>query len=575
MIYDVVIIGGGPAGSTVSSLLKKYNPELNVLVLEREKFPREHVGESQLPPIGAVLDEMGCWDKVEAANFPIKIGATYRWGNTTDLWNFELYPSKDFKDEPRPAQYVGQRQRTAFQVERSVYDKILLDHSASLGTEVREETKVAEILRDGDRITGLKLEDGSIVEGRYYVDGSGSSGLLRRAMGVDIVEPSSLRNIAFWDYWDNTEWAYSIGTGGTRVLVMSLGYGWIWFIPVGPTRTSIGLVCPAEYYKSTGLKKEEVYLNAINDEPLISGLIKNATRENEVRSTKDWSYYAERMYGENWFLVGEAAGFADPILAAGLTMAHLGAKELAYTILALDEGKFDSEWLKKSLQENQTQRVQQHIKFADFWYTANGCFTDVKEHTRTIAAEVGLDLDANAAFQWLGTGGFMDEHFSTGFSGFDFGGVKDTIDLMTQGKVILTCQQNNVFKLNMEGAIEEEFATYDGNGGIVAVPRWRKGTSTLPRSGMYYVMVQLLKQNWDQERLFGAMIHAIMDKKLRPNPTEALMYGLGFLESMIHAGWVEASINPKKKLLQFDLPQLSEAINQNTDTFVEERALLK
>jgi N-acetyl-anhydromuramyl-L-alanine amidase AmpD len=82
---DVIFIGGGPAGSTGSCLLKKYKPDMDVLVLEREKFPREHVGESQLPPISAILDEMGCWDKVEAADFPIKIGATYRWGNTTDL----------------------------------------------------------------------------------------------------------------------------------------------------------------------------------------------------------------------------------------------------------------------------------------------------------------------------------------------------------------------------------------------------------------------------------------------------------------------------------------------------------
>ena len=77
--YDVAIIGGGPAGSTLGTLLRKYDGDLSVLILERERFPREHVGESQLPPISAILDEMGCWDKIEAANFPVKIGATYRW----------------------------------------------------------------------------------------------------------------------------------------------------------------------------------------------------------------------------------------------------------------------------------------------------------------------------------------------------------------------------------------------------------------------------------------------------------------------------------------------------------------
>lgn len=406
-MHDVLIIGGGPAGSTAATMLKKYNPKLDVLLLEREKFPREHIGESQLPPIGGVLHEMGVWDKVEEANFPIKIGATYRWGNTRDLWDFQLYPADQFVDEPRPAKYVGQRIRTAFQVDRAIYDKILLDHSTSLGAEVREETKVLEILHEGDKIVGVRLEDGTIETARYYVDATGGSGIMRRQMGIDIVEPSNLRNVAIWDYWDNAEWAITIGNGGTRVQVMSLGYGWIWCIPISATRSSIGLVCPAEYYKNCGLKKEDLYKKALADEPLIADLVKNGTPEGVVRATKDWSYYAERMHGENWFLIGEAAGFADPILSAGMTMAHIGGKELAYTIIALDEGKHDPKWLKEQLDENQTRRVRQHIQFADFWYTANGIFTDCKEFTRTIAAEVGLEFDAENAFQWLGSGGFM------------------------------------------------------------------------------------------------------------------------------------------------------------------------
>src|SRR5688572_29327694 len=123
---DVAIIGGGPGGSTTGSLLKKYRPTLKVCIFEKEKFPREHIGESQLPPIGDVLAEMGCWDKVEAANFPIKIGATFRWGRTPELWDFEFLPLKDFKPEARPAKYEGQRRQTAWQVERAIYDDILL-----------------------------------------------------------------------------------------------------------------------------------------------------------------------------------------------------------------------------------------------------------------------------------------------------------------------------------------------------------------------------------------------------------------------------------------------------------------
>src|SRR5579871_1868392 len=100
MNVDVAIIGGGPAGSTTGALLKKYEPGLNVLILERERFPRDHVGESQTPPVPHVLAEMGCWDEVERAGFPIKIGATYCWGKSHELWDFDFAPGPVRVDSP-------------------------------------------------------------------------------------------------------------------------------------------------------------------------------------------------------------------------------------------------------------------------------------------------------------------------------------------------------------------------------------------------------------------------------------------------------------------------------------------
>ena len=95
MHYDVAIVGGGPAGSTTAGFLRKYGQDCKVIVLEREKFPRDHVGESQLPPISRILDELGVWDKIEAANFPIKIGASYRWGKNPEIWDFEFINRKN------------------------------------------------------------------------------------------------------------------------------------------------------------------------------------------------------------------------------------------------------------------------------------------------------------------------------------------------------------------------------------------------------------------------------------------------------------------------------------------------
>ena len=194
--YDVLIVGGGPAGSTVASVLRKYNPDLRVAILEKEKFPRDHVGDSQLPGISGILNEIGAWEKVEAAGFPIKIGLSLTWGKDDKRWDFDFYPVEEWRDDPRPSRYEGQRRFTAFQVDRAMYDEILLRHAESLGAEVREQTKVAQIHTDGDRIAGVTLDDGHSLTARYYIDGSGNVGVIRRALGVEVDAPKELRNIA-------------------------------------------------------------------------------------------------------------------------------------------------------------------------------------------------------------------------------------------------------------------------------------------------------------------------------------------------------------------------------------------
>jgi flavin-dependent dehydrogenase len=365
--YDVAIVGGGPGGSTLGAMLLKYQPRLKVVIIEREEFPREHVGESQLPQISGILHEIGVWDQVERAGFPVKIGATYKWGKGDELWDFNFVPPEAYEGQARPGKYAGIRQATAFQVDRSLYDTILLRHAEQLGCTVWESTAVREVVHAQDTIQHLQLSNGEAVTARYYVDASGHVGILRRNLGVQIDCPTSLKNIAIWDYWNNTAWADTIGSGGTRVQVMSVGFGWLWFIPITPTRTSLGLVCPASYYKESKLQPEELYQRAIAQSERITGLLNGATREKQLRTTNDWSFVSERVYGKNWFLVGEAAGFADPILAAGLTLTHVGARELAYTILALDEKQHDGEWLKSHYQMNQQKRVRQHMRFAEFW----------------------------------------------------------------------------------------------------------------------------------------------------------------------------------------------------------------
>lgn len=564
---DVAIIGGGPGGSTAGSLLKKYDPDLSVCIFERETFPREHVGESQLPPISDILAEMGCWDKVEAADFPIKIGVTYRWGKSKDLWDFEFLPLSEFKDEPRPALYEGQRRRTAFQVDRAVYDKILLDHAAELGCDVREATKVASVQREGDRVLSLTLADGTLVEAKHYIDASGGVGFLRRAMDIEIEEPTLLKNVAFWDYFENTEWAVSIGVGGTRVQVLSLPYGWMWFIPLGPTRTSIGLICPAEFYKQCGMSPEDLYAKALAEEPRIAELTKNATREGEVRGTKDWSFLAKRMAGENWMLVGESCGFADPILAAGLTLTQSGAREAAYTILELERGELEPAWLKSRYEEAQSKRIWQHIRFADFWYSANGQFTDLREFTRTLASEAGLELDAEKAFQWLSTGGFLNDAFGqAGLGGLDLAGVKQITQLFTAQDVKWEIGEYNLFRANLKGATEEHIP-FLVDGRIRREPCWVRKGKNLPQVGLYQLWLELLSEEREIAWLIEVLRnHFVQHPEMVATPEVGLHHALQALEVMSNEGWVHARFDPRKPKLNVSTPHEGHNIHTNRDT---------
>ena len=541
---DVAIIGGGPAGTTVGTLLKKYNPRLNVMIFERERFPRDHVGESQLPLIAPVLVEMGVWDKVEAAGFPVKIGATYRWGRTDDLWDFEFIPDGNFLPEARPAKYAGQRTLTAFQVDRAIYDDILLEHAQSVGCKVRQETAVRTIHRTGDHIDGIVLGDGTEVQARYYIDASGHGGLIRRNMGIEIECPSTLQNIAIWDYWQNAEWAAKIGVGGTRIQILSLPYGWIWFIPLGPERTSIGLVVPAQYYKDSGKKPEELYLDAMSADPVITHLTRKASREMKLSTTKDWSFIAERLAGDNWFLAGESAGFADPILSAGMTLAHVGGRDVAYAILALERKDHDPEWLRNYYSSTHRAQVRQHIRFADFWYTSNGVFSDLRDFAREMAADAGLTMTSEEAWRWLGQGGFIERNSGTDIGLYGLFFTKEIIASFTGDAVHYQIVGKTHFVADLEGA-EKDWTAELADGRITRRRMYRRNGKILPLMGVMGWLVPFLKE----ERSLGEIVADSRRFAREMKISDSGMTGfwsaiIKDLEVLVSDGWVVARTDP-------------------------------
>ncbi len=556
MKCDVAIVGGGPAGSTVGALLKKYNPALDVVILEREQFPRDHVGESLLPAVAEVLNELGVWDTVERTDFPVKLGAVYRWGKQSDkdLYYFHFIQEGSFTDTVRPGKFQGQRTQTTFQVDRSRYDKILLDQAESLGCQVFQRAQVREVKKEGDRVQALRVAfdkgpELETVEAKHYVDASGAESILRKAMGVPVESPTLLRNIAIWDYWQNAEWAEKIGVGGTYVYVMSIGYGWIWFIPLGPTRTSIGFITSAEHYKQSGKSTEEMYLEAIAKEPLIRSLTANGTREGRLEATKDWSFVADRLCGENWFLAGDAGGFADPILAAGLTLAQIGARRVAYSILEIEKGEGDPDWIKAQYNRIQRRNTLNHIRFADYWYSANEQFTDLKEYCTQIAKGAGLTLDADAAFQWLGTGGFADELNGLPFSGtYTLTAIKAFTSRFGDKDATWAVYDNNLFDLNLADSTRDTVAMYD-RGRIRRLECLRKGDRIWPLNGVYKCIHKALASGEREIQLLAERImYELSREEVRLSPTLAKI-ALEALEALVTEGWVTASYDPNLSLL--------------------------
>ena len=146
------------------------------------------------------------------------------------------------------------------------------------------------VARTGDHVDSLQLKSGHQIRARHYVDASGHAGVLRRAMEVAVDYPTRLKNVAIWDYWENAAWAVEIGVGGTRVQALSIPHGWIWFIPLGPTRTSIGLICPASHYKdcrARGTTAAQLYHESLAQEPRVCALIEGATARGAIETTTD------------------------------------------------------------------------------------------------------------------------------------------------------------------------------------------------------------------------------------------------------------------------------------------------
>ncbi|MGP1310609.1 MAG: NAD(P)/FAD-dependent oxidoreductase, partial [Phycisphaerales bacterium] len=355
---------------------------------------------------------------------------------------------------------------------------------------------------------------------------------------------------------ENPKWAGEQSMAATRVHIRSLPYGWIWFIPLGPTRTSIGLVTPADHYKKTGKRPADLYREALQEEPFVRDLLEGAESREMVETTTDWSYVVDRTYGDNWFLVGEVAGFADPILAAGMTLTQTGARELAYTILELERGEHERGWLLERYDELQRRRVRQHMRFAEYWYSANGVFENIRENCSAIAEEAGLKLNPVEAFRWLAQGGLGDDvPGQVGIGGLDVAGVKQVMVRLTGDQATWKINGKNIFKLNLQGAKKVFVGRPDGKGRIDRAEAYVRGPYKLELIGVQKTLFEALQKSSEIEKIMEHLKSTFAMSVPKEHMSVAINHAIQALEVMANDYWVHCSVRKGRSTLNVGTPE--------------------
>ncbi|MFC6021573.1 tryptophan 7-halogenase [Plantactinospora solaniradicis] len=337
--FDVVVVGGGPAGSTLGSLVAMQGHR--VLLLEKETFPRYQIGESLLPStIHGIGRLLGVTEDLAKAGFLQKHGGTFRWGANPTPWNFT------FSVSPKIAGPTS----FAYQVERSKFDKILLDNAVRKGVEVRQQCSVSDVIEDDGRVVGVNYVDAAGTErqafARYVVDASGNTSRIYKRVGGNREYSEFFRSLALFGYFENGKRLPPPSFG--NILCAAFPSGWFWYIPLSDTLTSVGAVVRREDAAKIQGDPEKALHDLIDECPLIQEYLADATRVTtgqygQIRVRKDYSYHHTTFWRPGMALVGDAACFVDPVFSSGVHLATYSGLLAARSINTVLAGRLDEQ----------------------------------------------------------------------------------------------------------------------------------------------------------------------------------------------------------------------------------------